>query len=162
MLCLANDDVLRNYWNAEQKCRRLTKIMGTYIPINQTMLILPLFISFYNLYVGNVDTSTWILPFTIYVPFRTDHIVGWYFYWFTQLNMGFGYSISISTSTSYFVCCSVYIIAICDHFVAIIRSIKDDIERNHREKNKVEYLERRKRIKENLIKSVDIHVKIFE
>lgn len=136
--------------------------MSFYIPLHQMLPISTLLLSFYHLTVGNLDVSTWKLPFDIYIPFKIESVIGWYILWLIEFSTTFCYSIPTSTATSYFLCNCVYIFAICDHFNAIICSIKEDIERNRQEKNPIKHRKRCERIRANLNKSVDVHAKIFE
>lgn len=160
-LDLADDEFVKIYWIAEKKCRKITLIMSTFIVMNQSVFMPPLIISFYNLYMGIVDTSIQ-LPFTIYVPFKIESMMRWYMLWFFQFSVDFGYGMSMSAPTSYFMSSCVYIVAICDHFNAIIDLVKKDIELNNQEKSPIERRRRYEKIKANLAKAVDIHVKIFE
>lgn len=141
-----DDQISTMYWMAEQKCRQITKYMSYNIFINQSVDILPLFQSIYCIWTGNLDTSTWELPFNVVVPFNTQHLFGWYLKWFINLAMTISYALIVTAIISYFVCCCLYIHAICKHF----NLLNNFIEQND------------KSIHKNLTKAIDVHAKVFE
>lgn len=110
---------------------------------------------------GQMDTSKWILPFVISVPFDTSKFYGWYLLWFIQLNMSIAYTCVMLSITSYFVSCSVYICAICDHFDLIFKSLGKDVDECAEQKKgqpKCRSTEYRSKIK----RAINIHVEIYE
>ena len=129
------------------------------------MLTIPFFASIYNIYIGNLDTSTWELNFKTAVPFSTEPIWGWYIKYFFQLLMSLSYSICMTTTTSYFVSGCFYIDAVCNHFDALIDSLKEDIEHldgtNGSKPIKVTQKMYGK-FKEKLRNSVEVHMKLYE
>ena len=129
------------------------------------MFLVAFISSFYNIFVGNLDTSTWELPFSLTVPFNTERIPMWYILCVIQTFMGISYSLCISATTSYFISGCFYIAAICDHFEALIDSLKEDIQPND-EAKKSKPIESTKRmhgkLKEKLRNAVEIHVKLYE
>lgn len=156
------DEVHQIYWDIEQKCRNFNDRFVKFVFVNQQMYIAALFYSFYCMIVSNFDTSTWILPFTVWVPFDTTIVIGWYLLWFIQFSMGVAYSASQTTITSYFVCCSYYIGAICDHFNLLMDKVRVEVEENKSEKNPVAYQQRYRRIEEFLSKAVEVHCNAYE
>lgn len=144
------------------KCRKYTKKIATYIFINQSTFLGSLCNSFYRLYIGDREVSTWILPFYSWVPFDIDEVWKWYTLWTIQFAMGFCYCSCITTITSYFICCCLYIEAICDHFNCLLNSVMDDTKRNQKNTNPLEHERRLRQINKNLSKSIQIHVKVFE
>ena len=159
------DTVLNIYWVAEKKCRKYTKVMAGFVFIDQSVFFLSFIASFYNIFVGNLDTSTWELPLRLVVPFNTERISMWYTLCIIQYSMSISYSLCISATTSYFISGCFYIAAICDHFDALIDSLKEDIQPND-ETSKSKPIESTKRmhgqLKEKLRNAVEIHVKLYE
>lgn len=134
------------YWKTEQNCRQFTKYMSYYIVAHQSIVMASFLYSVYCICVGNRDTSTWILAFNIVVPFNSQSIFGWYFKWFINLAMSISYALLLTSITSYFVCCCLYIHAICRHF----HLIKNLIANND------------KSIHKHIKQAVDIHVNVNE
>ena len=137
-------------------------ITTLYAASNLAMFVPPLILSIYNIILGNPDTSKWTLPLTMESPISTESIWGWYFMWLIQILMGIAYIIALTVATSYFVCCCLYIGAICDHFTSQMRSVRGEIERNLGEKNQVNYRKGCIKIKEKLHIAIEIHVKVYE
>lgn len=150
-----NDIELNIYWNAEERCQKYTKVLACYIIVNQTMFCIAFILSIYNVFIGNLDTSTWALPFSLTVPFDIERISGWYILCFIQFIMGISYSSCISTMTSYFISGCFYIGAICDHFDTLIDSIKESKPTKSAPKTF-------ENIKEKLNSLVEIHVQLYE
>lgn len=150
------------YWKTEQKCRIFTGKFLKFVFINQLMYVASLFFSIYCMIVGNFDTSTWILPFTLWVPFDTTNLPGWYLLLFIQFSMGMSYSMSQVLITAYFVCCCYYIGAICAHFVFVMKTLRADVEKNQNEKDSVAYQERVREIERKLARAVEIHCQAYE
>lgn len=110
---------------------------------------------------GRMDTSKWILPFVISVPFDTSQFYGWYLLWFIQLNMSIAYTCVMLSITSYFVSCSVYICAICDHFDLIFKSLKKDDDECAVEK-KGQSQCRSTKYRNKIKRAINVHVQIYE
>lgn len=151
------DEIFNIYWKTERKCRKLTKLMPCY-PL-MLMFVAAVLYSIYCMITGNRDTTTWILPYKMSVPFNTRTIHGWYILWFVQSNTGLSYSLVMVTISSYFVCCCFYIEALCDHFDYLIHSLKDVTEENEAIKN---FQEKMQTIKNTISQAVCIHIKVFE
>lgn len=134
------------YWKTEKNCRKITKYMSYYIYIDQCIVIASLFFSIYCIYIGNLDTSTWVLAFNICLPFNTLNLFGWYLKWIINLAMSISYALSLTSITSYFVCCCIYIHAICKHF----NLLNNLIGRNDES------------IQKNYQQAIDVHVTVFE
>lgn len=150
------------YWRTEQKCREFTKILSYCTFLNAILPVCSLIHSIYDIINGNYDTSAWILPFRISVPFNTDCIWGWYLLFFITINLAFAYALAMSSLTSYFISCCFYISAVCQHFDLIIASVEEDVALNQDEKNLFKYMKREKKIKENLCKAINIHTEMYE
>lgn len=153
------------YWNVEEKCRKYTKILGLgCICLTQAMVVITFMSSIYSIVIGNLDTSTWELPFSLTVPFNTETISGWYMLFSLNFCIAFSYAICISTTTSYYVAGCLYVRAIFDHFKALIDSLKDDF---HEQKDDTEAQPKNsKKMYRNFEKkfrdAVEIHVKMYE
>lgn len=156
------DGIFNMYWKIEQKCQKYTKIIGTFIILSQTEMIPSLIYSIYNINVGNLDTSTWILPLSIGFPISTETIWGWYLMWLSELFIGYGYSVCTSTATSYFVSICLYIGAVCDHFDFQMRTIGNDIEKNVEVENSAKCHEKYTKMREMIHKAIEIQVEVYE
>lgn len=150
------------YWNIEQNCRKYTKLLFSYIFCHQTTFGAALCFSFYCLYTGNLDTSTWFLPFAMVVPFDTSTFEGWYLFWLIQFNISLSYITCMVSISSYFFCSGFYIEAFCDHFAFLINSIQKTVERNRNEKDQKEIHENHLKIKDKIQEAIDIHVNIYQ
>lgn len=149
------------YWRIEQKCRKCTKLIAFY-PLNLMFLAAVLY-SIYCISIGNLDTSTWILPYTLSVPFNTRSIHGWYALWFIQTQIGISYSAVLVTISTYFVCCCFYIVGLCENFDYLINTLEESDEAsNGQTENAMSNKQRIRIMKVNFSKSVIIHNKIFE
>lgn len=100
------------------------------------------------------------------VPFDTNTVWGWYLMWFFQFNISICYVSCTITITTYFICCCIYIDAICEHFRYLYDCTMENVEKNRNEneneKNPQECERRRFVINEQMSKVVEIHAKIFE
>lgn len=96
------------------------------------------------------------------VPFDTTSIEGWYLMWFIQINSAIAYCLSAISTTSYFVACCLYIVATCNHFNFLIRSIEANIKESLEETNSDKRGVIRRNIKEKLINVVEHHTEILE
>ncbi|XP_031617477.1 odorant receptor 4-like [Contarinia nasturtii] len=157
-----DEQVASIHWNTEQNCRQFTAKFMKFVFANQSMYAASLLFSFYCMIVNNFDTSTWILPFTLWVPFNTEHLLGWYLLLFIQFSMGMAYSMSQVTITAYFVCCCNYIGAICEHFNLLMNSVRADVEFNLNEKNPHLHQNRCREIERKLATAVSIHEKAYD
>lgn len=150
------------YDEVEQKCRKYASLAFNLLALNQIVHVGTLFYSFYNIAIGNFDITTWVLAFRVYIPFDTSEIVAWYLEWLLVFGTCVSYYLCQSTITAYFVCCSIYLMAICDHFDFVYNSVMDGSEQIQNEKNQQKYKEKRHQIWKRLCKSVSIHIKAFE
>lgn len=111
------------YMKTEEKSQYWTKFISLGFQINVVILFLALLIySFYCIWMGNLNTSTWHLPYNLYVPFDTSIIYLWYFFWLIQFYVAMSYSMTITCSTTYFLSCCFYLVALCEHFHSLIKS----------------------------------------
>lgn len=97
--------------------------MFSYMVPNQAMFMFGLFESFYSMFVKDMSTPPWFLPFRISVPFSTANLCDRYLLWFIQFNIGLAFTLGMITMTSYFIACCLYINAICDHVDLIMQEI---------------------------------------
>lgn len=148
------------YWKYEQKCRKYTIHMIRYVFCHQQTLVVALVHSIYCICTGNLETSTWGLPFYMAVPFDTARIFNWFILWFFQFNTIFSYSLPMSSTTLYFVCCCLYIAAACDHFKFVIHSVNESVKKYRNMPQN--YVEMHRRITQNISQAIDIHSKIYE
>lgn len=109
--------------------------------------------SFYCMYDGNYDATTWILSYKLSVPFDITTVWGWYLIWIISTQIGIPYSLAMIALMSYFAGSCYHIIGICNHFKFVISSINI---------NSMKVGERYKVIKENLSHAVIIHNKLLE
>lgn len=130
------------YWETEQKCRKLTKYMSFYILVHQAIVMGSFIYSIYCICIGNLDTSTWVMGFDIWLPFNTQNILGFYIKLAINLPMGLAYAVTVTLSTSFFSCCCIYIRAMCKHFNLIERKNES--------------------IHKKMAQAVDIHEKLVE
>lgn len=156
-------DLYTIYWQTEQKCRRLFRIMAGYPILQQTMYVSAIYVSISSILAGEYDTSAWSLPMQMSVPFDTTVISGWYLLWFIQLNESLTYAFCMITTTFYFVCCCFYINTLCDHLELSFRTIEQEISENRNDNNS--NIHRRKFtyiIEEKLFNAIKLHVEILE
>lgn len=117
------------YWATEQKCHQFTRLMAYFLVFNSSSLVMALNYAIYCICIGNMDTSTWNLPFNMVVPFNTESLCGWLLYWLYQLSANLAYTLCISMPTMYFAGFCRYIVAICMHFELLVDAIRSDVER---------------------------------
>lgn len=155
-----NSEAYKIYKNTEEICQKVTKLLACY-PL-MTIFVAALFYSFYQMFIGNFDTSTWILPYTVSVPFSTDEIWKWYILWFLQTNMGLTYSLSTVIASAHFVGSCFYIGGICQHFDLVIESIQKNAELYENEMNSRKSQLLRENIRKQLTQAVKLHVTALE
>lgn len=154
--------VFENYWRVEQKCRKLSNMIHSFIPANMSMFVASIFSAIYYIFIGNLDTSTWLQPFSVSVPFETETIWKWFIFLFIQFNIGFSYSICISPTIAYFVCCCLYIGGICDQIDFMIASIANEVKMSQLEGNHSEFQQRNRKIKRELNQLIELHANMHE
>lgn len=147
------------YQNVEEKCRKYTKTIASFMIFNQFPTFASLFHSFYCVAIGNRDASTWVLPVALSVPLSTAIIWQWYVTWFYCANMGIIYIYVVTLIASSFISFCLYIRGICDHFDLLIQSLQKNIKQNRAEKNPDEIRKRNYLIAENLCKTVKTQIK---
>lgn len=159
---LGENDADDIYWKNEQKCRKLTKYMYYYIFVHQTMVMSAFFYSIYCICTGNLDTSTWMLPFIRVPTFNTNIIWTWYLECLTQLIMSIAYALAMVSPISYFLCCCFYIITGCNHFDLLLNSTRNDVDRIQKDKNLRKLQKLHHHLNKKLSQAVEVHGKVVE
>lgn len=121
-------EITKIYWVTEQKCRKFTRIMAYIFICNVSSIVMALNYAIYCICVGNMDTSTWKLPFKLVVAFDTKPLWGWFLQWLFQFGASISYNLCISIPTAYFAAFCRYIEAICKHFEQSVDAIGLDVE----------------------------------
>lgn len=153
------------YHDTEMICRRFSKlIIVMMLHLSNVVWGLFLFNSFYQLWRGNRDTSTWEAAFNIAVPFDTSTLFGWYMFYVVQGFLAYSYSLNQPIIITFFMSCCLYTEALCKHFaVAFRRTDCRNQATNTAENN--EFVDRSKEnllIREQFIAALKLHVKLIE
>lgn len=114
---------------------------------------------------GDFDTTAWILPMHLVVPFGTDSLWGWYSMLIIQINMSLAYALCVVPITVYFVSCCSYIGTICDHFDRLIQSTGKFfkvINENGRSYRTACGQKSHDKAKEKFCQAINLHIDIFE
>lgn len=96
------------------------------------------FYAIFCVFSGNYDTSTWLQPYNLIVPFKTTTYLGWFMLYLIQVYLGTVYSLSKSSVTTYFMCCCYYVEALCQHFEYKVHTIKTYFSQQHHSKMNIE------------------------
>lgn len=150
------------YSDTEENCRKYSVMISYYVPFHQMIVLPPLLKTFFNIIIGNRDSSTWELPYPISVPFDSAIMWQWYIIWFYDLSIGIAYGYIVSLITMYFISFCLYISGICNQFDLLIDSIQTFSEENKTEKSFDEIQKRTKLMLETLSKAINVQVKAFE
>lgn len=153
-----DSDISKSYLNAEQLSRKYTCRITFYNVANLPLIVAPVLYSIYCIFCGNLNTSTWLLPLQVWVPFDSRSIWGWYFLWFIQSNILGSYPLCLTSITSYFVSCCTYVTAFCDHFDALMKSINKKVEEIQKGKMHANH----QQIREGFSKAIECHTKTLE
>lgn len=148
------------YWNTEQKYSKITVI--SFMSCVQFTYHAALWWSFYCILAGNMGPSTWLMPFVLAMPFRTDTLSGWYMMWFFTSSMDFCYISCMSSITLYFVSTCFYIEAMCEHFKFLLHSIELDVMRSQQDVNAHNDRKIVVQINSLVRRVVELHVQIYE
>lgn len=165
IISISGDDenIFNLYWNAEQKCRKYTKIIPIGVFSCGSAAYVAVFLySIYCLCSGNVDASTWPEIFDLEVSGHTYGIIRWYFGFCVTFIMDSAYILYSTSATTYFICSCIYIGAICEHFCLLMDSMQEYLKRNQREKNPQMREKNIHRIRTRIHQAIGIHVKIYE
>lgn len=157
------NDVSNLYWATEIKCRKLTKLVLVFLCIELSTILAMLFAALFDIFMGHTDdTSKWILPIELFVPFDTQLIFGWILNWFYQFDMCFIYLVHMITTTTHFAGCCYYIMTICAHFDQMIASVQDDAKKAKNEKDVQKRQKLWNNAEEKLQRAIQLHAKIYE
>lgn len=129
---------------------------------NQMTFLGTLGFSIYFISAGIFDASQLSLPMNLVVPFNTETILGWYTLWLIEFNLGIAYILPMTSITSYFVSCCCYIVAVCNHFSFLIQSIKKNLKQIRMEKNPLARQRNDRKITEQFVRAIEMHVDSFE
>lgn len=108
--------------------------------------------SFWNVYQGRFDYSTWFLPYHIILPIDKSTMFEWYCEFFLQTLSGYEFVMTITTTVTFFGSCSYYIEACFQQFKHMFVTL--DI--------KVRQEEKLGAIKKDLFEAIIFHNKMFD
>lgn len=155
--------IVNMYWEIEEKCCQYTKLMLYYIYCHQMPVNAALTYAIYCIYTGDVNTSAWILPFNVAVPFDTQFVRGWLYKWFFEFTAGFAYILCMIIPTTYFFSFCLYIVGICSHFDMLVNEIRCDVEYIESDPNESnEYSKMWNCVRQKFVQLIDIHVNLLE
>lgn len=147
------------YKNCEWKCQTWTKwpLILVYAAPMTISVFPPLIHSSLRMWQGNFDTSTWFSIYRMAMPFDTSSIFGWYGLVLAGILMGPTPVFTITAIITYFMSCSFYVDACCQHLLFLYFQIEEKINENPRKS-----FENISEIKRKLGKAVSLHVKIIK
>lgn len=158
------------YRKTEEFCHRFSAII-IQMMINLTHVVWGIFLvnSIYQmLFKSNFDTSTWIAPFNIAVPYLdTTTLWGWSLFYVVQGFLAYSYSLNQSIIIAFFLSCCLYTEALCEHFALAIRATEcreldasgfyspnESFRRMETQKNLM--------VREKFIAAIQLHSKLME
>lgn len=142
-------------------CRRFTKlVISMMLHLSNVVWGLFLFNSFFQLWRGNYDTSTWIVAFNIAVPFDISTVFRWYIFYMIQGLLAYSYSLNQPIIITFFMSCCFYTEALCEHFRLAIRAT--NFGGNSLIKNGNKKVEENLLVREKFISAVEHHAKLME
>lgn len=151
------------YWATEQKCHRSSRLLLDYMFLSLSACVTSFNYAMYCICAGNMDTSTWNLPFNLVVPFDTESPWGWLLFWLFQSSTAISYTLCMIVPSMHFVGFCRYIVAICKHFELLADAIGLEVEQFQRStKNRQKHLDMWHRIREKLSQLIDHHVNVLE
>lgn len=157
-----NSEVFNNYWKWEQSCRKFTERLSRYVHAEQA-IYLPVFLrSLFCLFTGKFNASELILPYNLVMPFDIETVWGWYLYFYFSASIAFSFSSAMIPVTTFFVSCSYYISALCEHISLLADSIDRDIESRLNEENSFKRMVFDGKIQKTYSQKVTVHVQLFE
>lgn len=150
------------YWKWEQSCRRFTERLSRYVHAEQA-IYLPVFLrSLYLLFSGSFNASELILPYNLVMPIDIETVWGWYIYFYFSASIAFSFSSAMIPVTTFFVSCSYYISALCEHVGLLTELIDRNIELRLQEPNPFKRVVFDKKIQKVYSELVTLHVDLFE
>lgn len=99
------------YLEAEEKSERLCKWFTIFVTILFTfgVVITPLVMSIWCMYIGNFESETWFLAYMIKLPIDKSNLIYWYCEYLLQAYSGYAFLFPITCTTTFFGGCSFYI-----------------------------------------------------
>lgn len=148
---------------AEQKCYQYINKLWIFVVCESFSIVFTFFFSFYLIWTGNVDTSTYFLPLRLAPPFSTGTLLGWYSFWLYQfLDIVAFLGATIGTALHFGGYCF-YLHALCDHFDYLIQSTDDEFAQNQDSRPREESARERSLIaRKNLSNAIEQHNTIYE
>lgn len=146
----------------ELKCRKSIKFVICYTCFNWLTFVFALIYAIYAICIGNVDTSTWMLPLNIAVPFNTEVIWGWFIKWLYEFYAAISYALNVSLTPMYFVSLSFYTMTTCHHLGLLIESLQQDLTMIQNVKIKMHRQQTWSNINKKLNEAVTIHAQIYK
>lgn len=136
--------------------------LSRYVHAEQA-IYLPVFLrSLYLVITGNFDASELILPYNLIMPFDIETVWGWYLYFYFSASIAFSFSSAMIPVTTFFVSCSKYIGALCEHFTLLAETIDKNVESRIDEQNSFKRVLIDKKIQQTYSEMVTLHVELFE
>lgn len=112
---------------------------------------------------NDFDTSAWNLPFDVVVPFDTRPVWGWLLKWLFELNCSIAYILAMIIPTTYFFCFCLYIVAICNHFDALVDSFHLNIEQFQSDAiDRSKHLDLWVGVRNNILQLIGVHLNVLE
>lgn len=99
------------FLRAEEKSQRLCKWFTIFIFVIFTfgVIVVPLVMSMWCMYIGNFDSETWFLAYVIKLPIDKSSVIGWYCEYLLQAYSGYAFLFTITFTVTLFGGCSFYI-----------------------------------------------------
>lgn len=150
------------YWECEQKCHQLMKRFFYYVCVQLLTFTPVLIFVLWDMVQNDFDGNKLNLPFNAIGPFNMDSKLGWLLTYFYQLSECASYTIGMVILSSYFMCCSYYIIAMCNHFHLLIESARFLSQEIQAEKIARNRQRMWLNVKAKLQRVIEMHVDIYE
>lgn len=162
------------YKKCELKCRLYTLCLATFkISLSIALFGVLLWNSFTAMWNGNFDTSTWVVAYHTAIPFDTSTVLGWYLRLALQWIFAMLYVFTKTPVSTFYLSSCMYIEAMCRHFGHSIRTLaalttdlpdQKTASNGNGDGNSDAFAKRLRvrLIKEQLIETIALHVKIFE
>lgn len=111
---------------------------------------------------GKIDTSAWMLPLNVILPFDQQSVFGWFLNWCLQLCTSIGYSVSMILTTTHFVCFCYYIIATCNHIDLLFEAIGIECEQIQKETNTRNNSKLWRNARGKFQQTIELHTQIYK
>lgn len=90
-------------------------------------IFLALGMSFWSIYIGNLDTENWFIPYRNKLPIDKSSLFGWYCELLLQAFSGYAFVMTITCTVTFFGACSFYIEACLMQFRHMFTGIDEDV-----------------------------------